>query len=235
MVTYGYAYSMLSIRLCELPGLFRESEYFRSFDLRLEEAPSPSRNSAASFHLESDGNPPICEHPIDQTVNVPADCTRIDPILANVRDMEHMLRTMLFWGFDRTPESVWSVWTNICQHYPITQMAKLGKNVPNLEKSAVFRELIAIRELKTMLKIIAKHRYYVGDTQYISIWAMNLVHCSICIIVCAGVRLFDYLATAYTFTITEQIRDIAANPIHHDRYHYSWNQGTIHAYCRGTP
>lgn len=214
---------MLSIRLCELPGLFRESEYFRSFDLRIEDT---SSLSDASFHLDADGNPPICEH---QTVAVPADCTRIDPILANIRDLEHMLRTMLFWGFDRTPEPVWSVWTSICQHYPITQMAKLGKNVPNLEKSAVFRELIAIRELKTMLKIIAKHRYYVGSTQYTSTWAMVSVHRSIRSIVCAGVRLFDYLATTYKFSITEKIRNIAANPINCDKYSYSWRNDTIDA------
>ena len=76
---------MLSVRIRDLPSDFQNSAYYRSLNVPDEDTTEEA----------------------DPEILVPEKCTRLEPTMCTFDDLAHMLRTMLFWGFDQTPRTVW--------------------------------------------------------------------------------------------------------------------------------
>ena len=108
------------MRLSDLPIEFHPSDYYQT------------------LHQNTDNRH---ERENENEFQTPPECTRTDFFIHTREDLAHMLRTVLFWGFPHTPESVWSYFlsrqkeTESNDAFDITDLLTL---VPDLEKTPFY-------------------------------------------------------------------------------------------------
>ena len=108
---------MITLNIRDLSAEFRTSAFFQTLDLDLENESTAENN----------------------TISVPENCTRIDPIIIDTNDLAHRLRTIIFWGFEQTPVAVWDAYDTYITNYGDTPglRAKLCALVPDMDLFAL--------------------------------------------------------------------------------------------------
>lgn len=144
---------MLHIPLSQLPAQFRSSDYYR-----------------------------ICTEDYmdeDEDITAPEECTRLNPEITNTDDLVHLLRTMMFWGFDHIPNTVRDYMFYRCQnalHFGdgrdfdhslfVSILEQLLEQVPDLKMHPVYDELCVILNEQTDQNN-AMYNYNSGDRETI--------------------------------------------------------------------
>lgn len=101
----------IQVSVSDLPAVFRESSYGRSLDSEDTE-----------------------------TISVPTQCAHFHPEIIDDADLVHMLSTVLFWGLERTPVSVYRYCDGLCD----LRITHLREQVPDLVKTHLYLEITAL-------------------------------------------------------------------------------------------
>lgn len=183
----------MSLNIRDLPTDFQNSEYYRFLTTNAE-------NETTDLDAS------------DDSILVPKDCTKVDGVIRSTEDLTHAIRTMMFWGFDRTPGAIWGAYTGAVlleldenkkntdkkdkgsSKWSETTMTKLCEWIPDLEKSQVYLELIALGQFIVVCNIDDTDTY----RRMLEI-AMS-----------AGTLLFEYLLVTYNVELTQSLTNIAA-------------------------
>lgn len=107
-------HTMIRVDLCDLPDVFRDTPYYQ-------------------MAVELGDTSTVC----------PSTCAYFRSTISSTTDLAHMLRTILFWGFQQTPWSVYEFVSNPPVDDPVN-IQRLCAAVPDLDKSNVHRELLTL-------------------------------------------------------------------------------------------
>lgn len=115
---------MISVCLPALPVQFHGTPYFRS--------------------LVSSG---VGVGEDDENVLVPVSCVFVNPEVETTDDLVCQLKTMLFWGFVDTPDTVF----RFCLNNSSWSIEQLKLDVPDIEKTHVYQELVVYDYLSNVI------------------------------------------------------------------------------------